>query len=79
VEWFYFDAIHLSQRAMPLTLRALRNLFPDEAYPELPLPAPSWTGRGFDRVSKRVRRWLKLPHARHTFPMPAGLRLPDGR
>lgn len=65
VEWFFFDAIHLSQRAMPLTLQALASLFPERNYPQLPLPRPSAGSRVLDRVAKRVRRWLKLPPPRH--------------
>jgi len=60
MSWYYFDAIHLSQRAMPLTLRALANLFPGRNYPQPPLPAPSAVGRVMDVVAKRLRRWLKL-------------------
>lgn len=58
--WFFFDAIHLSQRAMPLTLRALAQLYPEAGYPELPLPQPTWAQKIFDRAVKRFRRWLKL-------------------
>lgn len=58
--WFFFDAIHLSQRALPLTLRALAKLYPEAGYPELPLPQPTWMAKGFDRAAKRLRRWLKL-------------------
>ncbi len=61
IEWFFFDAIHLSQRAMPLTLRALAKLYPDAGCPELPLPQPTFAQRTFDRARKRLRRWLKLP------------------
>jgi lysophospholipase L1-like esterase len=60
VSWYYFDAIHLSQRALPLTLRALAKLFPAAGYPELPLPQPTWGQKLFDRAIKRTRRWLKL-------------------
>lgn len=60
VEWFFFDAIHLSQRALPLTLRALAKLFPESGYPELPLPRPTGAQKILDRCAKRVRRWLKL-------------------
>jgi hypothetical protein len=58
--WFFFDAIHVSQRAMPLTLRALAKLYPDAGYPELPLPQPTWKEKMWDRIRKRMRRWLKL-------------------
>lgn len=58
--WFFFDAIHLSQRALPLTLRALAKLYPDAGYPELLLPQPTWVQKIWDRIRKRLRRWLKL-------------------
>lgn len=61
VNWFYFDSIHVSQRALPLTLQALRNIFPGASYPQLPMPHPSGGEQLMDRVRKRVRRWLKLP------------------
>jgi hypothetical protein len=60
VGWYYFDAIHLSQRAMPLTLRALAGLFPERNYPQLPIVAPSAGAQVLDVVAKRVRRWVKL-------------------
>jgi hypothetical protein len=60
VPWYFYDSIHLSQRAMPLTMRALAELFPDAGYPELPLPRPTWAQKVFDRVAKRLRRRLKL-------------------
>lgn len=58
--WFFFDAIHLSQRALPLTLRALAKLYPEADYPELPLPQPTKMQKVWDRVAKRLRRWFKL-------------------
>jgi hypothetical protein len=67
VEWFFFDTIHLSQRAMPLTLRGLAELFPNAGYPVLPLPQPSWSQKIFDRAAKRVRRWLKIKPPSTTF------------
>ena len=60
VEWFFFDAIHLSQRAMPVTLRALAELFPEAGYPALPLPQPTATEKILDRFGKRLRRWFKV-------------------
>lgn len=66
IEWFCFDAIHLSQRAMPLTLRALAALYPEAGYPELPLPHPTALQRLLDRFQKRVRRWFKLPPPRRS-------------
>lgn len=60
VGWYYFDAIHLSQRAMPVTLLALARLFPGRSYPQLPLHTPSAGERLFDVMIKRLRRWLML-------------------
>lgn len=60
VSWYYFDAIHLSQRAMPLTLNALAKLFPEQNLPQLPNPIPSAGERALDGIVKRVRRWLKM-------------------
>lgn len=60
VGWYYFDAIHLSQRAMPATLRALATLFPERNYPQPPLPEPTLAERMLDGVAKKVRRGLKL-------------------
>ncbi len=67
--WYYFDTVHLSQRALPLTLHALGKLFPHAGHPVLPFRQPSWREELWDRASKRVRRWLKLPPPRHpSFP-----------
>lgn len=60
IPWFYFDAIHLSQRAMPMTLRALAELYPEAGYPRPPLPHPGWLARLADRARKRLRRWCRL-------------------
>lgn len=60
VSWYYFDTIHLSQRAMPLTLRALAELFPEHNYPQIPISSPSAGAQVVDVVAKRLRRWLKL-------------------
>ncbi len=60
VRWYFFDAIHLSQRALPVTLRALAALFPERNYPQLPMPAPTVAERLLDGVAKKARRWLKL-------------------
>lgn len=70
VSWYYFDAIHLSQRALPVTLRALAALFPERNYPQLPLPAPSVAGRMLDGVAKKARRWLKLKSPRRPTLLP---------
>lgn len=68
--WYYFDAIHLSQRAMPLTLRALARLFPDRHYPQLPLPTPSAGAQWLDVAVKKMRRWLKAQPPRRPTLLP---------
>jgi hypothetical protein len=70
VSWYFFDAIHLSQRAMPVTLRTLAALFPGRNYPQLPLPVPSVAGRMLDGVAKKARRWLKLKPPRRPTLLP---------
>jgi hypothetical protein len=60
VPWFFHDAIHLSQRAMPLTLHGLARLLPEAGYPTPPLPCPTTWDKFSDRAGKRIRRWLKL-------------------
>jgi hypothetical protein len=58
--WYYFDTIHLSQRAMPIALNALREIFPDWGVREQKVSVPSEVGRLMDRVFKRTRRLLKM-------------------
>lgn len=70
VSWYFFDAIHLSQRALPETLRALAALFPERNYPQLPMPAPSFAERMLDGVAKKARRWLKLKPPRRPTLLP---------
>lgn len=70
ISWYYFDAIHLSQRAMPATLRALAALFPERNYPQLPLPAPSLPARLLAGIVKKVRRWLKIKPPRRPTVLP---------
>lgn len=70
VSWFFFDAIHLSQRALPVTLRALAALFPERNYPLLPMPAPTVAERLLDGVAKKARRWLKLKSPRRATLLP---------
>lgn len=66
VEWYFFDTIHLSQRGMPAALRALSTRYPNDGYPDSPLPNPSVLQQFLDRFLKRLRRILKLP----TTPVP---------
>ena len=63
--WYYFDTIHLSQRAMPLVWNALRDLFPGWELAKAKVIVPSPWDRLVDRISKRMRRLAKIqPPAR---------------
>jgi len=66
VEWYFHDAIHLSQRAMPVTLHALAALYPGMGHPFPLLRKPTSMQRAVDLLTKRVRRWLKLQPSRAT-------------
>jgi len=70
INWYYFDNIHLSQRAMPLTLQALRSLFPESNYPDLTIPHPTRADEIWDAVAKRMRRWLKVAPPRRPTVLP---------
>lgn len=59
IQWYFFDTIHLSQRAMPLALRALARRLPEAGLPQLPVSPPSRLEGLADRFAKRLRRWLK--------------------
>jgi len=59
--WYYFDTIHLSQRAMPLTLQALSERFPDWEIGPIDSIRPNAWSRWLDRICKRTRRILKRP------------------
>ena len=56
-EWFYMDRIHLSQRAMPVTLQALRSVCPELSIPDQGNVSPpsSWQ-RWRDFVARRRNR-----------------------
>jgi hypothetical protein len=58
--WYYFDTIHLSQRAMPVALNALRGIFPEWGMRKLEVVVPSQMDRFVDRVTKRIRRLAKI-------------------
>jgi hypothetical protein len=58
--WYYFDTIHLSQRAMPIALNALREMFPEWGMREQKVLVPSPYRRLADRLCKRIRRLLKI-------------------
>jgi hypothetical protein len=57
VTWYYFDKIHLSQRAMPLTLAALAGLFPEWKLSVPSLSRPNSLELACDRI---VRRTLQI-------------------
>jgi hypothetical protein len=61
--WYFFDSIHLSQRAMPITLHKLSEIFPNWNFPQYKIPKPVITGiltdwiiRRFKRISKEFRK-----------------------
>jgi lysophospholipase L1-like esterase len=58
--WYYFDNIHVAQRAMPLVQQALRQLLPELEIPHLPCPPPpTWWERFQERVQHRTIRLRK--------------------
>lgn len=57
--WYFFDNIHLSQRAMPATLMRLSELLPDWKIPLLPVRHPGLNSRLADWLKRRSRRILK--------------------
>tara|TARA_B110000196_G_scaffold204442_1_gene175170 strand:- start:706 stop:1032 length:327 start_codon:yes stop_codon:yes gene_type:complete len=58
--WCYFDTIHLSQRAIPMALNALRGIFPWWVMRKLEVMVPSQMDRFVDRVTKRIRRLTRV-------------------
>ena len=58
--WYYFDTIHLSQRAMPIVWNALREICPEWGMRKLEVVVPSQMDRFVDRVTKRIRRLAKI-------------------
>lgn len=58
--WYYFDTIHLSQRAMPIAWNALCEMFPEWGLQKLEVVVPSKFGCMMDRVFKRIRRLAKI-------------------
>jgi len=58
--WYYFDTIHLSQRAMPIALNALREIFPEWGMREQKVSVPSGVDRLMDRIFKRIHRLAKI-------------------
>jgi hypothetical protein len=59
LRWYFFDSIHLSQRAMPITLRALAALLPDCDIEVPPVPSPTQCSRLADWLDKRRNRLRK--------------------
>lgn len=57
--WYFFDSIHLSQRAVPVTLRELAALIPTLGLEVPPIPPPSLFLRFADRFVRRKKRLLK--------------------
>lgn len=54
--WYFLDRIHLSQRAMPVTLRELAKLFPELGIDVPPIPEPTLPRRLADWLERRGRR-----------------------
>ena len=54
--WYFFDSIHLSQRAMPATMQALADLFPDWSLAVPTLPSPTLAHRFHDWLLRRRKR-----------------------
>lgn len=59
IRWYFFDSVHLSQRAMPVTLRALADLFPEWDLEVPPIVRPTMLRRLGDRFAKRSKRLRK--------------------
>jgi len=57
--WYFFDSIHLSQRAMPVTLRELAALIPSLGIDVPPLRPPTLSRRLADWMARRRKRLLK--------------------
>lgn len=57
--WYFLDSIHLSQHAMPATLHALADLFPEWRIDAPPAAAPTTTRRLADWLAKRTLRLRK--------------------
>lgn len=57
--WYFFDSIHLSQRAMPVTLRELEALLPSLSIEVPPLCPPTLSRRFADWIARRKKRLLK--------------------
>lgn len=59
LRWYFFDSIHLSQRAMPVTLRQLVFLLPDCGIEVPPIKPPTSCSRLADWLDKRRHRLCK--------------------
>lgn len=57
--WYFFDSIHLSQRAMPVTLRELAAMFPALGLEIPAIPSASLMNRFGDWFTRRKTRLLK--------------------
>ncbi len=63
IQWYFWDSIHLSQRAMPVTLERFRALCPQLVIPPQRIESPGWLEleidgfkRRFSRVTKEIRK-----------------------
>ena len=59
IRWFFWDSIHLSQRAMPVTLEALRMICPEMGIPTQLVKRPGVMAMAADEVRRRFDRIVK--------------------
>jgi hypothetical protein len=59
LRWYFFDSIHLSQRAMPIALRELAALLPESGIEVPPVFSPTPCRRLSDWLDKRGHRLRK--------------------
>ena len=59
IQWYLWDSIHLSQRAMPITLESLRAICPELGVPPQHIHHPGGLERILDVVKRRSRRVTK--------------------
>lgn len=57
--WYFFDNIHLSQRAMPVTMQELSRLFPSWDLEVPPPESPSGLNIFTNLVTRRAKRIIK--------------------
>lgn len=53
--WYYLDSIHLSQRAMPIVLNRISEMFPDWELPNSKVVTPTLKDRLADRLYRKIK------------------------